>query len=202
MQTYTCTKCKKPLDRSSFYKNGDSISRQCKDCIRAPSRTRTGLVKAMMASQRRNSKRRKHPKPSYLLKELRVWVFSQENFEKLYLDWVESGHNTRLIPSCDRLDDTKPYSFDNIQLTTWGLNDEKQKTKSRSSLAVDQYTLDGILIQKFPSLASAQRCTGIDYKDLLKIFKCTRLTVGKFIWIFPVDVWPTQNFSKTKIAET
>ncbi len=82
------------------------------------------LTTDMISSQRLNSKRRGHTAPPYTSLQFREWVFAQPNFNQLYDDWVASGYETMMKPSCDRNDSTLPYSFDNITLMTWKQNHE------------------------------------------------------------------------------
>jgi len=64
-------------------------------------------------------KKRGHLNPTYSLNELRDWLFSQDEFHKIYDEWVESGYDRWKRPSCDRLDDYKPYSLDNMRIVSW-----------------------------------------------------------------------------------
>jgi hypothetical protein len=76
----------------------------------------------MYYNQKKNAKARNYALPNYSMVELREWVYSQPNFNELYDNWVKSGFDKNLSPSCDRLDDYKPYSFDNLQIVTWKQN--------------------------------------------------------------------------------
>ena len=53
------------------------------------------------------------------------WLFAQEIYHELHADWVESEFVAEKRPSVDRLDDSRGYGFDNIQLMTWGENNKK-----------------------------------------------------------------------------
>lgn len=90
------------------------------------------LVLQMYSSQKRHSKTRGHPLPNYTKEELKVWLLSQSNFQELYDNWVYSNHEKMLIPSCDRINDDLPYSFDNLTLTTWKENKQKSHDDMRS----------------------------------------------------------------------
>ena len=102
-----------------------------------------GMSRQMIASQRRNSIRRDHPKPAYTLGEFREWLLDN-SFSILYDKFIESNYDTWLIPSVDRINDDLPYTFDNIQLITWRENWEKgmksnktRKRKRRKRLGTD-----------------------------------------------------------------
>lgn len=96
-----------------------------KEIEKVSRRTRNGIVNTIYQTQKRNSKKRDHSLPDYSLFELRKWIFSQPNFEKLYSDWVDSNYDKYMKPSIDRIDDYIGYSFENIRLVTWRENDEK-----------------------------------------------------------------------------
>lgn len=127
-----CTKCCLELDISNFgkRKNGlNGLNSFCNKCERerqiVHSRTKKGLIKNIFSHQKSSSKRRNHQLPNYSINELRDWALKSNYFNQLYNDWVLSGYLKSLVPSFDRLDDNKPYSLDNIQITTWDYNNKK-----------------------------------------------------------------------------
>lgn len=95
---------------------------------RAYRKTKVGVVTCIYGGMKVSSKRRQHPAPNFSSKELREWIFSQPNFEQLYTDWVASDYSRWMKPSCDRIDSSLPYTFDNLQLMTWRENDKKEKS--------------------------------------------------------------------------
>jgi hypothetical protein len=95
--------------------------------------TRQHLSSKIYGAQRNRSKKRGHALPEYNLEQLREWLYDQPNFEQLFLEWTNSGHDTMLIPSIDRINDDIGYTFSNIQLMTWGENDAKEKAKQKKS---------------------------------------------------------------------
>jgi hypothetical protein len=130
--TKKCGHCKKTKDKSLFYKRSvlkDGYRSECKTCSELQSlnytRTRKGLVTMIFKHQRSSSKKRGHVPPNYTKKELYEWVIGQSNFETLYNNWVNSDYEKNLFPSCDRLEDDKPYSFDNLRMVTWDENNKK-----------------------------------------------------------------------------
>ena len=103
--------------------------RKIKD--KAYKRTIDGLISRIYYSQKGSSKRREHNPPTYSKEQLHVWMTSQVNFNNLYINWVASGYKKDLVPSVDRLDDYKGYSFDNIQLMTWRENLDKYNNRNK-----------------------------------------------------------------------
>ena len=59
--------------------------------------------------------------------ELEKWIIDTQYdvFVKLFKDYVDCKYDTDLVPSIDRLDNTKGYSFENMQVITWKNNKEK-----------------------------------------------------------------------------
>lgn len=148
---------------------------------RAYERTELGLCYRIYYSQCRNSKIRGHNKPQYSKEELASWVMSQENFTQLYSDWVESNYTTDFKPSCDRLDNSKGYSFDNIELVTFLENKQRAHKDTingelgSSQVEVFQYTLDGKFKQKYQSMNAA--ASSEDTLDQRNISACCRGTI-------------------------
>ncbi len=117
--TFHCFKCK-------IIKSTNTLRRE-KDVFK--SRTRRGVVRKIYSRQRSSSRNRNHVYPNYTFKELLDWVLSQPNFEELYSVWVDSNYDKWLKPSTNRLNNNKPYTFNNIELITWGQNDAKEHQK-------------------------------------------------------------------------
>jgi len=191
-----CTKCGKLTDNfGPDKKTKDSLSSWCRDCynkaMKARVRTREGLVTKIWGSQRRHSKKRGHVMPDYTLKELQEWVFSQNNFEELYKNWEVSDYNRMLVPSCDRLDDSKHYTLDNLQLITWKENDDKRAKDMRACKLktakphkpVIQMDLVGNVIAEFVSTAQASRRTRVAQQNISSV-ACNgrRKTAGGYLW--------------------
>ncbi len=142
-------------------------------------------------SQVQRAKTHTHKKVEYTKIELYEWIILQPSFNNLYINWVESGYNTPDKPSVDRIDNSKGYSFNNIQLMTFRDNKLKSdKDIRRGTLAhgvnpvkeVSQYTKDNVLINTYISLMEAQRITGVPNSNIVKCCKNIRKTAGGFKW--------------------
>ena len=150
------------------------------------------LSLSMIKNQRRNSLRRNMNSPIYSLSEFREWLYAQNIFFKLYDDWVYSNFCKKLKPSVDRIDDSKGYSFDNIQLMTWEENNKKANKDMRSGKLIHghkpqkpvrQYNLDGVFIEQFVSISEAARQLGIKYNtEICKCCKGKKKSTGGFAW--------------------
>jgi len=58
------------------------------------------------------------------LKEFKKWL-SENNFDKLWRDYENSGFDKWMKPSVDRTDSSIGYIFSNMKLMTWNENFEK-----------------------------------------------------------------------------
>ena len=121
-------------------------------------RKKPGVISAIYSGQKRSSKHRKHPIPTYTKLELEQWISNQQDkFDELYDAWVLSGYEKGMKPSIDRLNDYKGYSLDNIQLMKWDDNRKKYNSDKTSGVNnkqngyVYQYTLDGDYLAEFRS---------------------------------------------------
>ena len=196
-QEQICTKCLelKPIEDFNIRKaSANGYDARCKLCKREDSqkhyRTKKGLVSQIRGTQVSNSKRRGHPKPTYTTNELYEELMASTLFHKLFDAWEQSDFDHNLVPSIDRLDDYKPYSFDNIRLTTWGennskaYNDRKNGINNKHSKGVNQFTKDGVFIDSFHSVIEASRVTGINRACISKVCLKQRKSAGNYYWEF------------------
>lgn len=153
-------------------------------------RTRRGVVKRIYSTQKISSRVRNHPVPVYSISELEEWSLLQENFEGLYQNWVKSNFSKKLKPSIDRDDDDKPYTFSNIQWTTWEINNSKSKKKNYKPVV--QLDKQGNFESDYVSISEAERVTKISNGNISFVCKNKRKTAGGFIWKYKKDY---ENFS-------
>lgn len=132
-------------------------------------RTPNGVITALFWHMKRRSKKRKHAAPKFTKVQLTKWLYDN-GFQELYDGWVASGYNCWEKPSCDRLDDSKGYSFDNMRLVTWKENHDKNKREleRKSRKVIQQVDLDGTVTKEWESIAQAKRELGFEVKNALK----------------------------------
>ena len=191
----TCARCRKSKDKIDFGNSKfskDKLRCYCRKCNSLLNtiyqRSINGLISKIYATQIRGSKQRGHNPPTYTKQELIDWVLSQPNFKELYDNWVKSGYKKDLIPSVDRPDDYKGYSFNNIQLMTWKENNEKHYNDKKNGIntknckSVIQYDLNMNFIKEFKSIKIASRELNINDTNISLVCKNKRNTSGGFIW--------------------
>lgn len=193
MDKKICTSCGDPKLLEEYYsRGGKNRHSECKECskkrVMNHSHTKDGLVSNIYSSQRTSSNRRGHLLPSYTNKELMAWMFFQKKFHVLYDEWVDSGFKTDLKPSCDRPDDYKSYTLDNLQLMTWGENKSKGHLDIKNGVNNKQLrAVVGISIVdnkeiSFHSMRDADRQTGIDHSSISKCCNGKQKTAGGYKW--------------------
>jgi len=194
-----CPKCNHTKCLSEFYKcskSKDGLQYWCKSHSKKYGekyiKTVTGLIANIYKGQKSRSKRRKFPLPAYSRKELEDWILSQPNFKKLYENWVNSGYDKNLKPSCDRLNNDLPYFFNNIQLVTWQENRANANRDRRRGLLFSITPLKpvvGVNIKtsghvEFISEMEAERKLNIKRSGISKCCHNKRKTAGGYTWNF------------------
>ena len=136
-----CTKCNLSLlsNEFNFQKSRcDGLYPICKKCLKDENlrykRSVIGIIKQTYADMK---KRVSNPQYKYwygkpLLSQNEFELFVDNNidiFNKLYEDWILSGHKNKLKPSIDRKDSSIGYIESNMQFITTEENREKARVK-------------------------------------------------------------------------
>lgn len=214
--TKRCIKCHTIKDTSLFYRKSgakDNLQNECKACSNKAKtirvRSKEGVVRKIYDTQKASSRERGHPPPSYSKQELVDWCLKQDVFHTLYDRWVSSNYDKWKVPSVDRINDYKGYSFDNIQLMSFYENYKKahmdavEGRNNKQSIPVICYSIDGEFIKEYYSINQASRELSIKSSDIgavcaktkLKrkrrdgsIAYCTPKTAGGYVWRFKAEV--------------
>lgn len=169
IQKKECSGCgvERTLDEFGRCKTSrDGLNYICKICSKeravAYRRSVEGLISKTYSHQKQSSKRRGHEAPTYTKRELLEYAKCSEEFMRLFEEWCSCGYVSYSRPSFDRLDDSKGYSFDNIQVTTWKENERKQIDKRATEMtkAVCRYSTSGELMEVYQSVSEASVAMG------------------------------------------
>ena len=124
---------------------------------------------------------RGHGELPYTLEEFHVWALAQEKFHILFDAYLASGKDKDLVPSFDRDNNSKGYSFDNMTIMTWAENNEKDRSTHRA-ISVEQWSKDRTTrIAIFGSAKEAEE-TGAHRSKICEVCKGTRKSAGGFWW--------------------
>ena len=189
-----CFKCGEVKELDLFYKHKGMVDGHLNKCIECTKkdtvnndkvysnrtvesydRTEKGVIRVMYKTQVRNSKVRKMELPNYTKQQFRDWLY-QNNFKKLYDNWVNSGFDKNEKPSADRIDDFKPYTLSNIRLVTWQENKNHLYLDILNAIgaggqrckAVIQLDKYGNILAEYHSLSFAMRTVGYSFDKCLK----------------------------------
>ena len=168
MKTKECGKCGVSKTKPMFYEREWNFCRcVCAECRREETReyykTKQGLISRIHNHQIRKSKIRGHNPPSYTRIELFSYLIEDDCFNQLYDNWVASNYLKNLIPSLDRINDYKGYSFDNIRITTWQENnkkayrDRKNGVNNKINVAVLKLDSNFNILTEYHSIIDAAR---------------------------------------------
>jgi hypothetical protein len=173
-----CRKCEKRLpvtEYGSRKQSTDGLKNYCYECRRKEYRSIDGLIKNLYLHQKQSSIRRNHHKPKYTYEELYIWVLSRHNFYILYSNWEKSGYKKDLIPSVDRINDDKGYSFDNIRLMTWEENNKLGRTRRSKKFGCFK---NGKLIKIYNSLKDIKKEMNINKSNIIRSAKTNKRAYG------------------------
>lgn len=138
MRLSKCSDCKCEQNKENSRLRSNRDNQYCSKCRRCESiyitkrnRTAKGLITRIYSNQKLSCRQRGHGEPKYTLSELREYLLNNDTYMFLHSRWVDSGYEFLMSPSIDRLDNSKTYSFDNIQVVTarenWNNNYKSRK---------------------------------------------------------------------------
>lgn len=88
-------------------------------------------------------------------------------------DWRKLG--------CNRLDNSKPHTIDNVEPCTKEYND-KLASEDKSKHVAQINRLTGEVIAVYPSIMEAHRDTGVDQSNICQCCKGNLKSVGGYVW--------------------
>ena len=144
-----------------------------------------------MYVQMRGRQRRKHSAELlFSYNDFCEWLNTQP-FEELYEAYEVSRFDKNLAPSVDRIDDSKNYHFENMQLLTSADNSQKRRDQEKLAIVLQngyynsslyQYTLSGEFIASYKTSRIAALMTGGNAKAILAASDGSRVHSGGFQW--------------------
>jgi hypothetical protein len=162
-------------------------------------RTVDGWVTKVYGRMRLSSKERDMALPSFTKEELKKWS-TEQGLEKLLYNWIEKNCPKNLTPSVDRIDDYRPYSIDNIKLTTWEENNKRGRgsikvkdlvhsklgniAKEMFSKPVAKSTREGKVLAIYPSAREAARQNDTDSGSIAKVCRGEKITHHNYKWSY------------------
>ena len=187
--TKLCTTCKTFHNLTFFYKDSyqsDGLTCSCKNCCNLKSikiqRTKEGLLDKMFRSEVTRTKVTYYPDIEYSLGDFIKYGLNNLSFNTLYDLWVLSNYSKKLVPSADRLDDYKGYSFSNIQFITWEENNKKGKLSDKHKRKIQGIHCITKEVVKFDSIKEAQLTLKINNISQCCSFK--RKSSGNYEWSY------------------
>jgi len=161
--------------------------------LKAYYRQKKPMIQAIWAAQNTSSRLRGHPPPTYTLNELREWCLSQRKFHTLWRNWKKVGYPKALKPSIDRLDNSRGYSFDNIQIVTARENLVNsvigRNKKFTFGLKVNQLDADGNVLATYINLKFLTKVTGICHNAITKAIKQKTKYRGYYWGVSPLNTY-------------
>ena len=142
-------------------------------------KTPKGVLNIIYRNQLLKQKRR-GIKVNYTYKEFKDKYLNDEKYLELYNQWLKNNCLSDYKPSFDRIDNTKDYSFDNLQIMTWRENNAKGRRECMK--AVRQYDLSGKFVKTWESIATACRSLNMARTSITECLSGKRKTAYKSIW--------------------
>lgn len=164
-------------------------------------KTPGGVFSRAYGNQKISSEKRGHPDPDYSMLDLRDRFINDPIFVDIFEKWENGGYNKKDKPSFDRIDHTKPYSLDNIQVMRFEDNEKKGAIESKESKfrPIDQLDMNGNLIKSFKSSKEASIETGCDLSDIARCAKGIKKQVKGFLFRYPEGFVPPERPKSEKI---
>lgn len=147
-------------------------------------KTPKGVLNIIYRNQLLKQKRR-GIKVNYTYKEFKDKYLNDEKYLELYNQWLKNNCLSDYKPSFDRIDNTKDYSFDNLQIMTWRENNAKGRRECMK--AVRQYDLSGNYIKAYSSIIEASKEYNINKSNISACCKNKLHKTGGYIWKYAED---------------
>ena len=102
---------------------------------------------------------------------------NDKQYLKLYKEWQKSNYKLSLTPSIDRIDNSKGYTLNNIQMITMGKNASKD-----NKTPVNVYNLKGKFIRSYSSMHEVSMDLKVNSGSIYKFLRGEYKKAGKYIF--------------------
>jgi len=109
--------------------NREEYNAKARIIVRAWSRSFFGRKSIMYHSIRNRLKKNpvyKNRTLGFSREDFLKFLESNNDYARIYAEWVENGFDMRFTPTVDRIDNTKGYELDNIQVISFSENVKKR----------------------------------------------------------------------------
>jgi hypothetical protein len=161
-------------------------------------RSINGFLTNLYSKMKYRSKGRKHPLPNFSKDEFISWAY-EHGYETLHKNWVYSEYSKDETPSVDRKKDSLPYTFDNMTLTTWKVNNAKGlrdrqvgNTITWQNKTVYMFSKDKKLIRTFHSTGAAHRAVGGGQAHISDCCVGKRKSAAGYLWSYNKSMLPEE----------
>ncbi len=176
---FQCSKCLKPFQasvRAAKYRQQKQCL-SCRNTLSSFTKEQATIIKRLNSHCRYNARKRNMQLPFWSSSaELGQWLKTQPRWPILWEAYEQSGYDPNLAPSIDRLDNSKSYTEENIELVTWEENNRRGHEYTKECLnkygAVSVYYTTGEYIDTFVSISDAEN--QLQCPNLLKVLKQER----------------------------
>lgn len=98
-------------------------------------------------------------------------MFKEDSeFNRLFIEWKDSGYDNRFVPSVDRIDNSGDYTLDNIRFITHSENCSKDQDKIETIVT----DIEGNFLGEFESLNSAVNHFKVQQSNAWKVMNGQR----------------------------
>lgn len=159
-----CCKCMVKLTSLNRARKNFNI---CKECHKIYKSNRLNYIKDFLYKTycRQKSATKKYGKEiPYTLEEFTEWISIQNKFFPMYRIWVKNKQNKKLTPHIARIDPSRSYSLDNIEVIS-----EEQWLRKRVK-PIEKWDKEGKkLICEYSSIKEASIMTGVDRSKITAV---------------------------------
>jgi hypothetical protein len=124
---------------------------------------------------------------AFTLKEFKDRYLEDPRFNRLHQEWIRKGRPRSLVPSLDRINSKKGYTFENTHMLTWEENRFKQTLDTRFTRRAVLQILDGKVIKRYRSQRDVVKDLGVSQWNLSTALNGGRHKVGGYMFQYEDD---------------